>query len=225
MNLHALDVTLVQPGTGELRLSPYGYAELTSEAGTTTRYKYRHWSGAFYLVFQPQSDIWQMAQTVRPLQIFCGRPGFKLLPNHWPHWLNADLDIDEDFHSVLGCVPTDSIPIGIGSNRLAWLTPNNIVIVVGPCQSLPRCPYLLQPFDMVHKRNWQAAFYEFADTGNISRQDMDELHSKMEAAGWFAGDPSACNYGRLVDGTVVRIDPDAVSYRPSGKRNGEQTNG
>ncbi|MBI4533511.1 MAG: hypothetical protein HY711_06145 [Candidatus Melainabacteria bacterium] len=112
--------------------------------------------------------------------------------------------------ALLKDIPNGSLPIGFGRARIAWLTPDGTVAVLGPVHARAQCPELLQPFKTQVKRDMQLEWFPYAETRNVTMAEMQALKARMENAGWTASDWKPANCGRLANGRVVRLDPENV---------------
>lgn len=112
--------------------------------------------------------------------------------------------------SLLNDIPTGSLPIGFGHERLAWITPDGSVAVIGPVQTRANCPQLLQPFKTSIRGTEQIEWFPYAESRDITYAEVKDVARQMEKSGWAASDWKPSNCGRLADGTVVRLDPEGV---------------
>jgi hypothetical protein len=128
----------------------------------------------------------------------------------WTKWTTSQID------ALNNAIPVGSMPIGIGTYRQAWLTPKEHIVVVGPSQQRPDCPYLRKPIKVEQLGlSRQIEWFELADSRGITPADVKAFDTKMLADGWAVKDSKPMNYARSSDGKMWRIDPDDV-YRQSG---------
>lgn len=126
----------------------------------------------------------------------------------WSTWHTSELA------ALLKAIPPGSKPIGVGVHRQAWLTPDNQVVVIGPYQQRPDCPFLRAPIKVLQPgRSNQIEFFEYADSRGITNSDVKVFDAEMRAAGWEVKDSKPMNYVRSADGKMWRVDPDDVYRR------------
>ncbi len=130
----------------------------------------------------------------------------------WNFWHNREImPADAGGAEALRHIPDGSIPLGLGKKRLAWLTPNHEVAVIGPEQTRPDCPLVLQPRRHQQFGSYSLDWYEFAETRQIVQADVDTIVRLSEGCGWLFFDKHFGNVGRLASGRLVLLDPDAIS--------------
>lgn len=125
----------------------------------------------------------------------------------WATWQTSELA------ALLKSIPSGSKPIGVGAYRQAWLTPDNQVVVIGPYQQRPDCPFLRAPIKVFQPgRSHQIEFFEYADPRGITYAEVKAFDALMREAGWEVKDSKPMNYAKSADGKMWRVDPDDV-YR------------
>jgi hypothetical protein len=208
-------------------LSANGVAVIEGESAEF-RYRLIQYETAFdwslYILYAPNLSPCATVESMRLLHVFNKNTDFLVQEPIVPTWVNRAFPADRNLRNLIDRIPLGSIPIGAGSQRLAWLMPNNGVAVIGPNERRRSdCPYLIQPIDSVRVmsdhlvgrfyRSWRLSTYPYAETGDITDAEILELKSRMEADGWFVDDWKRINVGRLVDGSIVRLDAENLQYR------------
>jgi hypothetical protein len=196
-----------------LTLFADGQAEVINATPTPDVYRWLHCTNGggqdrVYLLYKPGlSPIKTFAKLLWFL--YEGKPTIKL--THW--WLWRQLLGNKDGAAAMRAIPSGCIPIGLGAHRIAWLTVDGSVVVIGPCEERPKCPHLLQPFDRKVFGTFQLEWFPYVETKDITMDDVNTLKQQVADSGWLVEDWHPGNVGRLADGTLVRIDPDRV-YPP-----------
>ncbi|MBY0551080.1 MAG: hypothetical protein K2W95_27625 [Candidatus Obscuribacterales bacterium] len=123
----------------------------------------------------------------------------------WTEWTPGQIS------ALNEAIPAGSTPIGVGTFRQAWLTPKEQIVVIGPTQPRPDCPYLRKPFKTEQiGLSRQIETFEYADSRGITPADVAAFDALMLADGWTVKDSKPMNYARSNDGKMWRIDPDEV---------------
>ncbi|MBY0549764.1 MAG: hypothetical protein K2W95_20995 [Candidatus Obscuribacterales bacterium] len=125
----------------------------------------------------------------------------------WTKWQPTEIA------ALDSAIPTGSVPIGVGVRRQAWLTPDKQIVVIGPAQPRPDCPFLRTPFKVEKPGTKQIEFFEYADPRGITYSEVKCFDAAMRAAGWEVKDSKPMNYVRSADGKMWRVDPDDVYRR------------
>lgn len=168
----------------------------------------------YYVLFEPKSTPVETAATIAtfsrheknvPVRVTSAL-GYYAEP--WRSGLPVEIA------ALNEAIPTGSIPIGLGARRQAWLTPNQNIVVFGPPQERPACPFLRTPFKVEQPSPaLQIEHFEYADSRGITNAEVSAFHAKMRAGGWEALDIKPMNYVKTPDGRVWRVDPDDVYRR------------
>ncbi len=116
--------------------------------------------------------------------------------------------------AVLDSIPEGSEVIGCGFFRLILRAPSGEVYSIQTVRGEPRhpdCPLLLQPTKTTQYGSILVEELPYADTSNITDADLDAMAKALERIKWRLIDPDKQNLGRLLDGTLVVIDPGAIA--------------
>jgi hypothetical protein len=116
---------------------------------------------------------------------------------------------------LLAKLPKGCSFLGAGAKRIGLLMPNNRVAVIGPVEEIPPCALALQPLDSPQViGRYQLDIVPYAESRGITQNDLSLLCKQLRDIGWRAVDPTKINIGKLLDGTLVVSDRDAVAPRP-----------
>jgi hypothetical protein len=105
-------------------------------------------------------------------------------------------------------------PVGIGSDRLAMLMPNNDIALLGPKAFRPAVPELLFPKTRIVNQGLQVEMLDRAETLHTSIADVENVQAALDRSGWEFRDRHLAQVGRLPDNSLRLLDAGCPVAKP-----------
>jgi hypothetical protein len=204
-------------GGGELALNKDGTAALTDGNGESSNYKYFSTdNNGWHVLYQPGATAGETAESMRSFRTpEQPRDSVEFRDTKWSAADWSKLSPVQQ-RAVNEALPPSSVPIGMGVDRVAWQTPDNQAVVLGPNEARPDAPFLLQSTKTQDLGNKKLEWFPLGDSSGITKGDVDSFNKKWESKGWEIRDEKTQNYVRLSDGSMWRVDPDSIERSASG---------
>lgn len=199
----------------KVRLMPDGTAEIIGASAEPEKLSYRLMSRFLlegsegevrgYLLYKPSENPADTFASMRWFEHATDDNSVKVLK----FWEWNERAQGPEWAKALATIPEGSVPTGVGTDRMGWLAPDGTVRVLGPKYNRPDCPALMQPLAPPEViGNWQIEKFPYAETRDITREEIEAVMQKMKSQGWTTDDLQTGNVGRLADGSLVQIDPE-----------------
>lgn len=147
------------------------------------------------------------------LELVHGGPFKNLAPETYLNTIKHFIDSPES-QQLLASLPRNCHFLGVGWKRIALLTPEGEVAVIGPKENCSPCPLVLQPSRTVEStENYQLQILPYAENRQLGQKDLVSLCRTLRDTGWIMNDASIANIGKLNNGTLMVIDREAVTSR------------